>query len=137
MGNAHAVLMVLFVTGFALFAYGVTDPGSATGSHVELATTDVDDVPDSSDVVRYQDLSESVRAAFDRAVATGSAVSAAVARSDVDAEYVEYEGQYYRVVVLPAVAGGASVELSLGLVGLVLSTLATVVYLLLRRERYG
>lgn len=137
MGSTNAVLMALFVVGFALFAYGTTYRDPAAGARVSFASMDAEDVPAGAEVVDYRDLPEPVRQAFDRAESTGAAVSLAAARASIDAGYVEYDGTYYRITVLPGVAGGASVELSLGLVGLVLSALSAVVYLLQRREAYG
>ena len=132
MGHARAVLLVLFVTGFALFAYGTTYKSAAAGARIDVASVD-GDVPAESNVVQYDDLPEPIQEAFDRARASDSMASVAAASAAVDAEYVRYDGQYYRITVLPD-DGGSAVELPLGLVGLVLSALSTVVYLLLRRE---
>lgn len=134
MGHARAVLLVLFVTGFALFAYGTTYRGQEAGLHVDVASIEPEDVPDGADVVQYRDLPEPVREAFDRARASDSMASVAAASSAIEADYVEYDGRYYRVTIHPRGEGGSPVELPLGLMGLVLSALSTVVYLLLRRE---
>ena len=134
MGYAHAVLMVLFVTGFALFAYGVTYRDPSAGTRVKFATIQPEEVPESSDVVRYRDLPDTAQRAFDRAVDSGSPVSVAVASAATDADYVRHGDRYYAVDVVSGTARSA-VELPLGLVGLVLSVLSTLVYGLLRRER--
>lgn len=136
MGYANAVLLVLFVTGFALFAYGTTSSGQAAEARVDFESIE-GDVPAGSDVVAYGDLSDSLRRAFDRAERTGSAVTVAMAKSGIDVDYVEYDGQYYRVTVDTRDGDDAALELPLGLVGAVLSALSTVVYLLIRRETAG
>lgn len=135
MGHANAVLAVLFVTGFAIFAYGVTYEGAAAGQRVDVEGVDAAKVPAESNVVQYGDLPGPVQEAFDRALASESMAPVAAAGAAVDARYVRYDGRYYEVVVRPAGAGSSPVELPLGLVGLVLSALSTVVYLLMRRER--
>ena len=137
MGHANAVLAVLFVTGFAIFAYGVADEGAATGPRVDVEGVDAAEVPAGSEVVDYRDLPEPVQEAFDRALASDSMAPVAAAGAAVDARYVRYDGRYYEVVVQSAGGGDSPVEPSLGLVGLVLSALSTVVYLLIRRERQG
>ena len=134
MGYARAVLMVLFVTGFALFAYGTTYRDPAAGARVEFASIEADGVSEGADVVSYTNLSDPARRAFDRAVESGTAVSFAVASASVDADYVRYEDRYYQVNVVSGTVRSA-VELPLGLVGLVLSTLSALVYVLLRREQ--
>ena len=137
MGHARAVLLVLFVTGFALFAYGTTYRSPSAGPRVDVASIEPEDVPAGSDVVHYQDLPEPVREAFDRALASDSMASVAAASSAIEADYVEYDGQYDRITIHHGDAGGPPVELPLGLVGLVLSALSTVVDLLIRREAHA
>ena len=137
MGYANAVLLVLFVTGFVLFAYGTTYRSPSAVSRVDVSSVDAESVPVGSNVVLYRNLPRPIRDAFDRALASDSMASVAAASSAVDARYVKYGGRYYRVTVISPGREASAVELPLGLVGLVLSSLSTVTYLLRRRETRG
>lgn len=136
MGHANAVLLVLFVTGFVLFAYGTTHEDPGADARVDVSAVEDDEVSNGSEVVHYRNLSAPVREAFDRARESDSMGSVAVASSTIEVEYVEYDGEYYELDVRSGGGSGTLVELPLGLVGLVLSALSTVVYVLLRREAH-
>lgn len=92
MRTVELVFGLVVVVGLALVAYGVSQPTHHTGLDVE-GPIDESSIGDESRVVAYETLSASHQQSFDRArTGDGEGVDIEGWRAD----FVRYEGQYYR-----------------------------------------